>query len=552
MSALKSTQAERMLGLASHAGTELWSTPAGEPFMTITVDSHREHHRLGSRPARDWLARLHHADQGRPPSAQALQDALGVLRGQALWDGERHEAHVRHAAVSDTIYLDLADREWRAVEITPTDWQVISDPPVRFRRPRGMLALPEPQRGGSLSELRELLNLDGHGWVLVAGFIVGAMAPDGPYPLLAYAGEAGTAKTSAARLTRSTIDPNIAPLRSEPRDERDLLIAATNGRIVGIDNVSRIPPWLSDGLCRLATGGGLATRELFSDSEEIIFTTVRPTILTSIAEVTTRGDLADRAIAVTLQPIGEHERLTERELEARWAEIQPRVLGGLLDAASCALRRLDDVRLDRLPRMADHARWVTAAEPALGWDAGTYLGVFGEAREHAAQVTLDDSILTAPLLKVAETGFTGTATALLRRLEEDFDVDARHRDWPKTASGLSGKLRRLAPELRMVGVEIEFPTRSKACRELSVRKVTQESVTSVTASPSAPGNQISDDGAGDGDALGDGVTGIGKPHQQARSDSGDGGDGDWRSRSNDERREEPIVAALQARLGAKT
>jgi hypothetical protein len=86
----------------------------------------------------------------------------------------------------------------------------------------------------------------------------------------------------------------------------------------------------------------------------------------------------------------------------------------------------------------------------------------------------------------------------------------------------------------MTGIEVEFP-RSKAAREINVRTVTQESVTGVTASPSASESQVSGDGPGDGDGVrpgGDGPVTPGKPHQQAKGDGGDAGDGDLHPRSN--------------------
>lgn len=454
----KPTQAEVLLSLARDAGVEPWATPEGDPYMTVPVTEHREHHRLSTRAARDWLARVYYADQERPPSAQALQDALGVLRGEALWGGsERHEAHVRYAAHGEATYLDLGDSEWRAVEIDREGWRIVSDPPVRFRRPRGLLSLPEPIRGGDLAVLRKLLNVDDHAWRLICGWLVGAMAPAGPYPVLGLHGEQGTAKSWMARLLRRLLDPNTALLRSEPRDERDLAIAANNGRIVALDNLSRLPDSLSDALCRLATGGGFATRELYSDSDEVIFSATRPAIITGIAEVATRGDLLDRSILVTLDPIPEAERLTEAEVDARWADVAPGVLGALLDATVTAQRRLPDTRPERLPRMADHARWVTAAEPALGWEPGDYLRVYGEARDAAVETALDASPLTKPIRELAAKGWEGTATELLielcKRVE---DAMTRSRPWPKSAGALSGALKNLAPDLRQVGIGVKW------------------------------------------------------------------------------------------------
>src|SRR5436305_515316 len=81
------------------------------------------------------------------------------------------------------------------------------------------------------------------------------------------------------RLLRSLVDPSVTPLRSEPREVRDLMIAATSGWVVALDNLSRLPQWLSDSLCRLSTGGGFATRELYTDSDEVLFDAQRPALL---------------------------------------------------------------------------------------------------------------------------------------------------------------------------------------------------------------------------------------------------------------------------------
>src|SRR5437667_12134418 len=109
------------------------------------------------------------------------------------------------------------------------------------------------------------------------------MRPPGqPYPVLALHGEQGSGKSTAARLLRKLVDPNVASLRAAPRNEHDLMIAANAGWLLSFDNLSSIPAWLSDALCRLATGGGFATRELYSDDNERIFSAQRLIILTGI------------------------------------------------------------------------------------------------------------------------------------------------------------------------------------------------------------------------------------------------------------------------------
>src|SRR5262249_28732422 len=146
---------------------------------------------------------------------------------------------------------------------------------------------------------------------------VAALRPTGPYPFLYLLGEQGSAKSSATQIIRDLIDPFKAPLRTTPRDERDLYIAANNGRVIAYDNVSRLEPWLSDALCRLATGGGFSTRTLYTDYEEVLFDMQRPILMNGIEEVANRGDFLERAIMITLPSISESKRKDEATF---WAD----------------------------------------------------------------------------------------------------------------------------------------------------------------------------------------------------------------------------------------
>jgi hypothetical protein len=134
-----------------------------------------------------------------------------------------------------------------------------------------VLPLPVPERGRSLEALRSFLNLSSQNdFVLVVGWLLAALRPEGPYPLLAISGEQGSAKMVLSKLLRALVDPNVAPVRALPREERELMIAATNGHVLAFDNLSGLSPWLSDALCRLASGCSFAVRRLYTDDEEVL------------------------------------------------------------------------------------------------------------------------------------------------------------------------------------------------------------------------------------------------------------------------------------------
>lgn len=224
------------------ADVELFHTPEGEAFASLLIDDHREVWPLKSRGCRRWFIRTFYRMAGKPPGSQALQDALSVLEAKAQFDSPVSQVFSRVGPFGDAIYIDLGNEQWEAVEITAMDWQVVRNPPVKFRRSRCMQPLPLPARDGSISKLRSLINVgDDKNWILLLSWLVAACRPRGPYPLLILQGEQGSAKSTTARLVRSIIDPVRAPLRTPPRDERDLLIGANNSWVVAYDNLSGIP-----------------------------------------------------------------------------------------------------------------------------------------------------------------------------------------------------------------------------------------------------------------------------------------------------------------------
>jgi hypothetical protein len=479
-----------LVELVISSGTELWHTPDQTSYASVPKEDHREHWAIRSTSFRRWLCRSYFLAEQKSPASQALQDALGVLDGKALFEGPEHSVHVRLAAHQDRIYLDLGDPHWRVVEIDAKGWRLLTTSPVRFRRPKGLLALPVPQSGGSLDLLRPFVNVASDDqWRLLVAWIVAAFRPRGPYPLLVLCGEAGTAKTTLGKLLRSLIDPSVTSLRSEPRELRDLMIAATNGYVAAFDNLSYLPSWLSDALCRLATGGGFATRELYTNDEEVLFEAIRPTIITAINEVVTAGDLLDRAIFLTLRPISEETRSTEEDLMQRFEATRPRILGALLGAVAAGLRQLPQTRLERLPRMADFARWAEAVSRGIGWQPHAFLNSYRGAIESANSVALEASPIASPLFQfmAARSQWTGTASELLPALVSlAGEAIARSRDWPKKPNALSNALRRLGPNLRRLGLDVTFDREGKGrARTIILRRRPEEKSRETSSASSA-------------------------------------------------------------------
>lgn len=279
----------------------------------IRRDGHWEHYPVESKAFGDLLAHRHYIDEGKAPSGTALDDLARQYRGQALFEGEERDCFVRLGEAEGKLYLDLGAPDWSAAEIDANGWRVVAEPPVKLRRPNSARALPEPEPGaGDIALLRRFANVETEiDFRLAVAWLLGCLHPTGPYPLMILAGEQGSAKSSTAKALRRLIDPAEPESRSSPGDERDLVIAATNSRVLSFDNLSTSKPSIADAFFRLATGGGFGTRKLHTNDEEMLFNATRPCLLNGIPDLASRPDLADRAIILNLPVISEAERRYE-------------------------------------------------------------------------------------------------------------------------------------------------------------------------------------------------------------------------------------------------
>jgi len=481
------TQAQRLIKKAEE--DELFHTPEKDAYSTFKVGDHYETWPTKVKAYRNYLRHKFYQETGKTPSSQGLQDALGEIDAKCQYDGKEHSVFIRVATKGESIYIDMVNDQWDVIEITATGWQVTQNPPVKFRRTKGMTALPYPVKG-SLESLNKYLNLaNPEDFKLACGWLIATLKPSGPYPVFVLTGEQGSAKSTAVKILKALIDPATSPLRTTPTEIRDLMIAANNSWLLCFDNLSHLPVWASDAICRLSTGGGFSTRTLYADDEETIFNATRGVILNGIEDIVTRHDLADRSIIVNLKPIPEDQRIPEKDLWSDFEDDKPGILGALLDAVSCALRNIETTKLDRLPRMADFALWVTAAEPALPWKQGEFMNQYQKNVKEVVELSLDADVLASAVRSLVEDrpeGWEGNATDLLNLLDDRADDKTkRQKHWPKAAHILTGRLKRSATALRTSGIEIGVSRKSYGKRTISIVKRDASEVGVIEASHEA-------------------------------------------------------------------
>lgn len=473
----KKKAATQIVELAKQRGVEFFHTPDDDTYATVVTEGKRDTWPVASRDFRSFLTELYMDSEGSAPGSQALQDAVNTLQAEARFRGSCVPVYVRTAEKDAALYIDIGDEDRTIIRVTPDGWTTVDDAPVRFRRPKGMQALPFPVRGGEINELREFLNVPKiEHWMILLAWLVAVFFTKGPFTFLVLLGRQGSAKSTTARALRRLSDPNKADLRSQPRHEHDLVVSARNSKLMVFDNISNISVWLSDALCRLATGGGFATRELYTDLDEVIVEVCQPVMLTGIDDSVNRSDLLDRCLLIELPPIEMTSRRSEHEFWSAFDAAAPRLFGAILDLLAAVLRNLPEARtsLTERPRMADYAERGIAVELALNWPEGAFMAAYNANQASANDVAIESSFIGTFVCELAIGGWEGTPTELVKKLEQMFDQQGvaprrdfnqpappvvrrqRPKGWPSTAKALKNQLVRIMPNLAAKGVEVTF------------------------------------------------------------------------------------------------
>ncbi|HWL93843.1 MAG TPA: hypothetical protein VNT79_09935 [Phycisphaerae bacterium] len=522
----KPNQSELIVRLAMEI-YELGVSTDGESFAVRRGETSIALPFRGSRDAlRAELAREFRRRFNATPKAAALADALNVLAGEAA-DGERRPVYLRVAEHDGAIIIDLGMRaadgaDGCFVKITRDGWTVETSSPVLFRRTALSGPLPIPERGGTIDELRELLNVTADTWPLALGWTVAAFIPSIPHAILMLGGEQGTGKSTTVRILVRCVDPGPALLRSAPRDVEQWAVTAAGSWTVVLDNVSHIATWLSDTLCKAVTGDGFPKRTLYTDSDISVIAFKRVIALTSIDAGALRGDLGERLILADLERIDETLRRTEADLESLFAERHGRIFGALLDVLAATLRELESVRLERMPRMADFARVLAAMDKAIGTDAlPRYIA---QGRRVAGDVVESDKVGAAIVALLCDGDeWTGTVALLLQKILPENHKPHKDDGWPDTPEALGRRLTRLAKPLRDAGVDVERFKEGKGrtrARMVKLRRIEPSDPSAY--GPEAPESGIRADSRRTGaDRLTDSA-GVNCPPENGHSDPENG------------------------------
>ena len=518
-------QADRLIGYALEDLDGLFVDQNGAPHALIEGESVPLTSRCYS-----WLRRLMWEEEGRSVSGEYLKMAAGTLSAHAEFSGQVRELHTRSAWHEGVLYYEL--RPGKVVRVGPGGWTVEANPPVLFRRYANLKPLPDPEEGGSLKVLDELVNLKGErDRRLYKAYLITLPLEHVGRPIFNASGAMGSGKTTIGRVAKRTWDPT-AP-EAVRFDPRDFLQKAAHAYVVMLDNQNTIPEWAADTLCRLVTGEADSKRRLYTDDEDVIIELRRAVILNGINVPTDRGDVLDRSLVVELERIPDADRRTEEELWERFEAEHPKLLGALFDVLAKAIALKPSLKLSRRPRLADWGEYAASVYEVMGWGAEAFLGDWDEVVRVQNQATLDGSPVAQAIIKFMSEreSYAGASSELHSKLKPvattlGVDVD-RDKAWPKSARWLWRRVKEVLPLLVAAGIEA---SRSEERRGtvISLRKIPTHDATdatvgeSPTSKPYAGGNTASSDATANATGAPD-ATANATPNPADRAEGGNSG-----------------------------
>ncbi len=474
------SQASKLIKLILSTNAILFHDQYRNGHIAINNDG-SEIQKIQSKQFRSWVAKLNWDQFKKPIRGDDARMVVETLNGIALYDKPQYSLCVRSAEYDNALWYDLGKS---AVKITRDGWEIIDNPPILFRRHSHQELQVTPVRGGSISQLLDFINIKNkEEGLLIQIWCIAGIIPNFPHPFSIFHGPQGSAKSTAVSVLKQLLDPSQIKLSSPPDNFREFIQLGSHHWFLPIDNLSRLPEWLSDALCRACTGEGFSKRELYSDDDDVVYSFQNVGSLNGINLVVEKPDLLERCIIFGLEKIEAVESLSK--FNQRLKEAKPLILGAIFDTVVEALKQIDNVKLETRFRMSDFVHWGCAIALALGYQVAD----FTDAYKANIRLQNQEAVDASPIAQAIEafmnkqgSEWHGTPTelhSLLSEIAEELKIDKKSEAWPKASNWVWKRIALVTTNLKARGIKASRASGEK--RIISLVKETENAENSVNA-----------------------------------------------------------------------
>ncbi|MGD0328455.1 MAG: hypothetical protein ABSB00_01935 [Minisyncoccia bacterium] len=459
-------------------GIILFSDEYGVAHVKFPVGGHSEIWPCKSSAFTRWISgEYYQFTHGKTIAGrESTKDACNLLEAWAVNKGKEHKLYNRIGETSDATWYDLGDEEWRAVRITKSGWEIVTDVPILFRRFSHLAPQVAPARNGSVKDILQFVNVTSpEQQTLFLVHLVSMFIPGWPHPALYVYGSQGSAKSTLIRIDRKLIDPSKIEVVGLTRHEKELAQQLGHHAFLALDNVSDMPDWIADILCRAITGSGFSKRELYSDDSDIIRHVMANIGINGINIASNRGDLLERSLLLKLERVSKGDRKQEHELMADFELARPKILGAIFDAVAKATAIRPSIKVDELPRMADFALWGCAVSEALGIGQKAFLDAYFRNIGNQSEEMISGNTVATILVSIVDSHYgefpCENPTELFKAFKDRaFTEQIMDHRLPANPAAFMRELNRIKTPLEEMGYQIQ----TNSDRSITIRKITAE------------------------------------------------------------------------------
>jgi len=386
------------------------------------------------------------------PKNATVKSVMKGLDVVAQFDSPEVEMFNRVGKYKGDIYYDLGNEN--AIHITCTGWKQVSCPPI-FRRYANHKVQVVPVAGGNIERFFEFVNHEENERLLLMVYMVASLIPGIAHPLLYVYGAHGSAKSSLSSKIKAVIDPSTTEKLTLGKKVPEVVRNLKQYYVSLYDNISYLPGDISDLFCMASTGGGVDLRKLYTDEDSHIMSFKHCVILNGIKIAISKPDLLDRTILIKLKRVNAKE---ESVINAGFEEALPEIMGGVLDLLSKALVLYPSITIEKLPRMADFAKWGYAIAEAIGGYGGQFLGDYAANIADQNDLIASGNKLCQAVLELMENkpSYNTTIGKAYEELKRLARTDSQDKSFPRRENTLRPHLEELGPVLDSFGIQFEF------------------------------------------------------------------------------------------------
>jgi hypothetical protein len=457
---------------------EFFSSYDGDHFITIQGKTRTSTFKIGKKLCSDVIIKCLREYGYRGGNSRMMANKImDEFHGEVISKGIKKKISIRATKHQDTVLIDMANEEGKYIEIDNKGVRIIEKSPVPFLNLPKQLPLPTPE----IIELAELLEFwnklfnfkeQNASYIALVITIKNLIPSSGANPILVLEGIQGTGKSTASKIFKKIIDPSEPFLLSPPKNESDVLIMASNSYLIVLDNLEYLSNEMSNIFCRVATGGGISHRILYTDDDEKIYDISRPVIFNGIEELTERADFIERALILYLKPLGKDQIVSENEFWDKFELMYPKLLGGLYSLVSGVLKHLPSIQTSGLHRMTEFHRIGLAIDKTFGFKDGHFTDILFAHHDEKFLNIFQNDLFCQAILQAIDKNYgvelVGTPSELMKTIFRKYDKAPSH-VIPKNPRQFTGKLQRQKIVLESNGIEFGYLPRSASRREMFIR-----------------------------------------------------------------------------------